>query len=364
MVGNTRYKQIPSTKIKAWVERNFPDHKLRKNGEEYCIKNPFSGGDGYKFNINIEKAVCHDWRSDDWAGPVNSITNRRNCSFLNFVKIYLNCTYSEALRNVLGASDDVSQYLRSGHNNNAADVVPQCSVTLPPGVEKLSLSKDKQSAILIRWLQSRGYESEDIDKYDICSFGMDAYWPYYEFGELVYWQSRSMMRKIFRFPDINIIDVSGKIIGKTEGSKGDFLYGFDECEMSNYVIITESIFGQYTIRDQSLASGGAALTSNQLKKLKILNPRKGIILSPDNDSAGIKSIIQNHKILKDLSFPVYYSLPPMIEYIEDGKSKYTKDWNELFTGPKLSKPEIRKIHDDNIKSLNIININKLYSLLQ
>jgi len=362
--SKSKYKKLPPSNIKRWIEYHFPDFKPRKDGEEYLINNPFDGDTNHKFNINVEKAVCHDWRSDEWAGPVNPTTNKRNCSFINFVKLYLKCTYQEALRTILDASDDIDSYSKPSNADDIRGTTEKFPVTLPHGVSKLSNSTDQQAKILIKWLQSRGYELQEIDNYDLLHLGMDVYWPYYEFDILVYWQSRNKMRKAFKFPDVNIYDNNGTIIGKTDGTKGDFLYGFDECQSASYLIITESIFGQCTLGEQTLASGGAAITENQLKKLKILGPRKGIILSPDNDKAGVKSLLSNYQLIKNLGFPVYFSLPPKITYKNnDGESSITKDWNELITGLHLTRPEIRKIHDDNIKPFSYTNINKLYSFI-
>ena len=190
------------------------------------------------------------------------------------------------------------------------------------------------------------------------------YWPYYEFETLVYWQSRNRFNKVYRFPDVSVFDKkSGATLGETEGSKGDFLYGFDDCDIASYVTITESIFGQYTLGQQALASGGASLTPSQVGKIKILGPKKGIILSPDNDSAGVKSMIHNFRLLQPLGYPIYWSLPPKLEYQSGDKKKYTKDWNELVQELKMSRHDVRQIHDKLLKKMTIPGLAQVYSLL-
>lgn len=337
-------KQLPEAKIRAWLVKHFPDHRQRKDGEELLICNPFTHDTDYKFNINPSKASCHDWRGDSWAGPVNPGTGKRNCSFLKFVKLYRKCSYAEALREVLGTSVDLKSYLRPEHRLTDQKAVPTVVVALPTGTERITDSQhDPQARLLAAWLKSRGYSEADIDKYDLYYLGMEVYWPYFEYDELVLWQSRARFNKWFMFPPSDGHD----------WSKGDFFYGFDEAEMASFVIITEAIFDQYTLGDQALASGGAALTKRQISKLRLLGPRKGIILSPDNDQAGLDSIIRNYSILKALGCPLYYSIPPKIEYMKDGRKCYTKDFNDLVQYCGMSRTEVRQLHDDNIEKLSI-----------
>lgn len=351
------FKKLPSAKIIAWIENNF-DYKTRKGGSEYLICSPFDHDTGYNFNINPENGVCHDWRGDEWAGPINPETQRRNCSFIKFVRLYRKCTYREALKEVLGTATDLSSYMRPEGRVTAQEAKKKVAVALPDGTELLATSKDPQAAILKKWLGTRGYSEDDIEKSELHHLGMDVYWPYYEFDTLVYWQSRSRLNKRFKFPDVEVVDGKGNVIGVTEGSKGDFFYGFDDVEAASYVIITEAIFDKHTLQEQSLASGGAILTDKQIGKLKILGPRNGIILSPDNDVPGLKSIITNYTLLKPHGFKILYSIPPKLEYAKDGEKRITKDWNEIgqyvigFGG-------VRALHDERIKRLTTQELVKL-----
>lgn len=353
------FKQIPESRVVAWIERNF-DFKKRKGGAEYCINSPFDGDAGYNFNINPEKGVCHDWRGDEWAGPINPETGKRNCSFIKFVRLHLKCTYKEALQEVLGATEDVSGYMRPEGRVTDREAKKKVSVALPDGVRFLAESKDRQASSLRKWLGTRGYTPEGIAKNELCYLAMDVYWPYYEFDTLVYWQSRSRLNKRFNFPQLEIYDEFGKVVGITDGSKGDFLYGFDDIESASYLIITEAIFDKNTLGEQSLASGGAILTENQIKKLRILGPRNGIILSPDNDKAGIKSLVTNTVLLERQGFKVFYSLPPKIKYEVDGEEKITKDWNELGQFV-VGFENVRQLHDEQIKPASKKNLVELRS---
>lgn len=355
------FKKIPSAKIAAWVEQNF-DYKTRKGGSEYTINSPFDSDIGHNFNISPEKGVCHDWRGNEWAGPANPETGKRNCSFIKFVRIFRKCSYRDALKEVLGTSADLSSYMRPEGRVTDSEAKKKVAVALPAGTELLATSADPQANILIKWLATRGYTPDDIEKTELHHLGMDVYWPYYEFDTLVYWQSRSRLNKRFNFPDIDVRDKKGNIVGETEGSKGDFLYGFDDVESASYLIITEAIFDKHTLRDQALASGGAALTPRQVGKIKILGPRKGIILSPDNDKAGIKSILENHSLLKE--YKLFYSLPPALEYVDrDGEEKKTKDWNEIGQFV-LGFDKVRGLHDERIRKLSTTELVRLRRQLQ
>ncbi len=344
--------KIPPAKVVAWIKANFPDCKSRKDGQWYHINSPFLADTKWHFGIKSDGSLCHDWRSDEWSGPISPKTGKTNRSFLNFVKIYKNISFQEAVSEVLGVQVNLKDLF--GHGDDEIPEVVEYSINLPGGVEELAGSNDRQAKLLIDWLKSRGYSLEDIAKNKLHYLGMDVYWLFFEYGDMVYYQSRNRFNKTFRFPDVDVRDVAGKIVGKTVGSKGDYLYGFDDCESHGSIAITEAIFGQYTLMEQTVASGGATLTQTQINKISLLAPTKGIILSPDNDEAGVQSIIDNYQKLKALKYPLYYSLPPKIKYEKDGKKKLTKDWNELVQYLKMSREEVCQIHSKNIKSLRSI----------
>jgi len=355
------FKRIPAANIVRWIENNF-DYKTRKDGQEYLICDPFTGDNKFKFNINPEKGTCHSWHGDEWAGPVNPKSGKRNCSVIKFIRVLNNCTYKEAISELLGDSGEVSDFMRPGHRDHALEEVGKLNVSLPKGLQLLAGSEDVQALILINWLMTRGYSYEDIEREQLYYLGLNVYWPYFEFDELVYWQARSRMNKRFLFPSQEEYDKQGNIIAKSEATKGDFYYGFDDIEFASYVIITEAIFDKNTLGEQCLASGGADITANQVNKIKLLDPKKGIILSPDNDSAAIRSILRNRQRLEQLKYPLYYSIPPKLEFEQEGTKSYTKDWNEI--GQKvLGFDKVRQLHDSRIKKLTMSEVIKLQKML-
>jgi hypothetical protein len=336
--------KIPANKIVAYISSKF-EAKPRKNGEEYVINNPFVYDTGFHFNVNPEKGVCHDWRGDEWAGPINPKTGKRNCSFIKFVSLYEKVEYGEAIKIILG-----SDYITFRTEAQKLPVIKE-QMELPKSAVPLTTSTYGEKPMLMRWLISRGYDENQVAEHSIHHRGVEVIWPYYEYEELVYWQSRSRLNKRFAFPSSEMFDDDGNVVGKREFGKGDFLYGFDQVDHGTYVIITEGIFDKNTLGPQALASGGALLTSNQINKLKLLNPKKGVILAPDNDTAGVQSALTNHAKLRQSGLSAYIALPP----------DYVKDWNELITERHISKAQIRLMFDERIQLLNPITITKLRS---
>ena len=334
----TEWFKPSADQITAFVTANFPEAKPRKGGIEFRINNPFDGDTGKHFNIGTNGFV-HDWRGDEWAGPPNPRTGKRTCTFLNFVRLYLGCSYHDAIRAVAGTGTIPSlKRLMS-----VPDTLEKALVALPVGSEPLWLSSQKLAAqTVLSWLYSRGIDDNMVKVHGIHHVGTDVVFPYFEFSQLCYWQTRSLVNKVFRFP-------SQELYGVT---KGQFLYNFDHIEPASYLVVVEAIFGCHTLGAQTVASGGAILTPTQVKKMKLLGPRDGIILGPDNDIAGIKSICDNAREMDGLGYPLFYSLPPMLPYVdEDGTTKLTKDWNELVTKLHWSLPDIRSAFEKAIVPL-------------
>lgn len=326
-MAKLKFKPKPH-QISEWIETNF-DFRTRKSGSEYLICNPFDGDTGYNFNISPEKGICHDWRGDEWA-------RGKSRTFLRFVQVYRNCSFTDAVKEVCGKGVSLKAlYAKIAKEKQEEEEEQQYDISLPPESSKLIDSQDSLNGkILINWLKNRGIGLDAIERYDLHYHAMYVIWPYYEFGSLVYWQERDRMNKMFRFPP--------EQVGVT---KGMFLYGFDMVEPCQYIIINEAIIDSMTLEDQAIASGGAVLTPMQVKKIRALNPEEGVILAPDNDLAGLKSLVSNYKLLSPYC-RVFYSIPPKIKIKSD---KYTKDWNDL--GKVMPWNDIRKVFEDNIKPL-------------
>ncbi len=325
--------------IESWVISNFPDHKTRKNGSELVINNPLVYDDGYHFNIALDDGgACHDWRGDaQWVG-YDKHGKVRKCTFIRFVQLYKRISYSEACKLITGIyaipkkRDEIEQTVQS--------------LELPKHSEYLATATGGLAIGARAWLHSRCISDSMIKRYNIMIAISDVVWPYYEFDDLVYWQSRSMLNKSFNFPPISVG------VGKS-----DFLYGFDNVNQGTTLTIVEAIFSAFTLGGSTVATGGASLGPSQVKKVQFLNPVDGIILAPDNDKAGLSSILSNMLPLN--RFKLFYSIPNKIV-----NGVKIKDWNELFTDAKLSKREVLDMFKDNIKPLDIQNKFKIMDELK
>jgi hypothetical protein len=333
---------IPPDKITAWVYKYFPDCKPRKGGDELRINNPFDGDTGYHFNVSIIKASVHDWRGDSsWVGFNPNTGKLQHRTFIRFVQLYLTqqrgrCSFPDAIQDVLGASSGARALFKWQKTRLLPEEKEAISLALPEGATEFGQSQPKLVAGLVAWLASRGVDSKKINKYRIMYSGLSVVWPYFEYDQMVYWQSRSRLNKTFRFPP--------ESVGVT---KGQFFYGFDQIEPASFVIIVESIFNCLTLEDQCLASGGASLTETQVKKIRLLGPKDGIILAPDNDKAGISSVLHNAALLQQLNYRIFYALPPIVKLSDNTMSN---DWNDLVKVAGIT--EIRKTFEKSVKPFN------------
>jgi hypothetical protein len=282
----------------------------------------------------------HDWR-----------TNLYDMGFVSFVKKYKNIDFKEAMKEIFG--DGV--ILRP--TSRAEKIVipkPVELIKLPEGSKPLASASGVSSQIVKSYLYNRCITDKDIEKHKIHYNGSSAIFPYYEFDELCFWQSRDILNKKFAFPST---DKHG--VGKT-----DFIYGFDLATESDTIIVVEAIIGSISIGNDCVASGGAVLETKQCRKIKLLNPKR-VILAPDLDYAGIMSIFNNNNILSQYC-EVWYAIPKMGLEFEGGK---LKDWNEydkIMGGHDRNSP----CHDyimDNAQKLtpkNIIYLRKLADSLK
>jgi DNA primase len=321
--------------VAEWMRINFPDAKTRRGGQEFVINNPFNGDTGRHFNVSVRGV--HDWRGDEWAGG-------KSRTFIRFVQLYRNCSFVEAVKEVCGkdVSIDAIYAKLAARKSDDEPTGTQYDISLPEGSELLIDHKDSLNGrMLISWLNSRGLSEDLIAQYKLYYHSMNVVWPYYEYDSLVYWQERNRLNKSFRFP--------------SNSNKGLFLYGFDMVEPSDYIAVTEAIFDSLTLGEQCVASGGAILTSAQVRKIRALNPVNGIILAPDNDDAGIKSVASNYKLLRPYFNRIYVSIPPAIEH----KDGVTKDWNNLICEIKMPRDEVRKTFENSIRLLSQTDVVQL-----
>lgn len=284
--------------MERWLNINKIDHRVGTK-DQIRICNP-DGDTKFCMAICKSKALVHDFRPDH---------EQYDGTFIRFVSKYKNITIQESINEVCGNN---IMYADSIREEDEEEVVENI-IELPNGSISLrDESESKIKKIVMNYLiNERALNEEAILQANIHYLGTSIVVPYYEYGMIVYWQLRKFMTKMFQFPP------------SSDKTAGDFLYGFDNIEPCSLAIIVESIFNVLSIGSDCGATGGAALKDGQIKLLKILNPQQ-IILAPDNDSAGVASVVKDYLALKKGNWEIFYCLPP---YSSDPKSQM--DWNDM-----------------------------------
>jgi DNA primase len=307
--------KLTREQIENWVAAHF-QYKRHSNGRQLSINNPFTNDKDHHFWISTvasslrngpQKGVIgywvHDWTNHGF-----------NSSFIRFVMRYKKVSYYKAISEVSGKDKNSIQALlrsekarRLQEKQEEIDDKKEFEVELP--LSKV-LSEDngtKARQIAYNYVKGRCISDEVIESARLYYTPTSIVFPYYEFENIVFWQERDILDKIFRFPDS----------GKTGLNKTDYLYGFDNMEPHSDVIIVESIFNCLSVGNNCVATGGAILAGKQFQKLKALLP-KTVILAPDFDNAGLRSLKSNYFSLRD-KFKLLYAIPP----------EQDVDWNDL-----------------------------------
>lgn len=335
--------QITPAQIERWVARHFK-YKKRSYGKQLVINNPFDGDNGYHFWISLErrKSKKHPDRINYWAHDFRPGHKSHDGSFIDFVKKYKRIDYFQAMAEVVGgvatlrdqmrqAAREVGEIEEEEEEERELDL-PPASRSFTEGTETLAFRA------AVNYLRSRRVSLEMALDYKLYYTPSSIVFPYYEFGLMVYWQERSILEKAFNFPDQS----------KTGKAKTDYLYNYDNVEQPDgTVAIVESIFNTISIGDDCVASGGATIAGNQIKRIRALRP-KMVILAPDNDKAGIESLKDNFYLLKN-DFKLAYCIPPGT----------IKDWNDMDQAH--GRGAAREFFEANIRLLTFPTIVQLLS---
>lgn len=307
--------KLSPDQIERWVARHFK-FKRRSHGNQLAINNPFIDDDDYHFWISTKEDVLTNGPRKGakgyWVHDFRPGCHQYDGSFLNFVRRYKNITFFEAAADVCGGDAksvrESFRQIRAGLQNiKEEESEVETIIELPPlSVSFSEKNNTKLREISLNYLNKRRVSENLAIKYGLMYTPSSIVFPYLEYGLLVYWQERSICNKRFNFPD----EV------KTGLRKTDYLFNFDNVEVSSDLIIVESIFNSISVGDNCVATGGATIVGNQVRKIGYLNP-KNVILAPDHDEAGLKSLHDNFFELKD-KYPLAYCLPPK-----------DVDWNDL-----------------------------------
>lgn len=317
------FRPSPS-QIISWVAKNFPNHRSRK-GSELMISNPL-GDSGHHLQISTTKGLVHDWRPG---------YQQYDGSFLRFVQQYRGISFSAAIKEVCGGTINIRDiFRRAARVEEPEEPNEIVDIKLPSGARPLWECDGPIFQIAKNYLSSRGITARTIQQWRLHSDGTNIVFPYYEYDGLVYFQTRDILNKRFSFPDERT----------TELHKSDFIYGFDMAEPFEPIILVESPINALSIGPGTLATGGADMTGGQVKKLKLLAPSL-VILAPDGDKPGVKSMRKNFFLLQRAGFTIHYVLPIDAD----------NDWNDMLQSGNSPSEYIKNNHRP-------LNISKLAQL--
>jgi len=298
--------------ILTWLKKHFDDYKVRKNGVEVVIANPW-GDSGKHFNISlVEKEIGtgKDKRKGYWVHDWRPGHQEHDGSFFRFVSDYKNITYRDAVKEVCGIAIDPRTFFNK-ENETEEKLPEEVEVALPNSARSIADESDSTAYnMAVNYLKSRAITLEEAKQAFIHYDSTSIILPYVEFGVVVYWMRRSLVGKIFEYPE--------------GSSKTEFLYGFDNAEPGDPLIVVEAAIDSISIGPGAVATGGATISKRQVRKARSLNPSV-VILGGDNDQPdargirpGVNAVLDNYELLRPY-FEIYFAFP---------KDPY-KDWNDL-----------------------------------
>lgn len=308
------------TQMENWLKKNGIEYKSFDTQFRVC--NP-DGDVKYNMAISKTEALVHDFRPNH---------QQFDGSFLGFVAKYKEISFREAIDEVCGKDHKIV----SEKPQVEEDEIIEDEIELPKGSLPLRDKKDtKIWKMSMNYLvNKRGLDVKTIFRANIHYLGTTIVVPYYEYGMIVFYQSRQQVDKKFEFPK------------SSKKSAGDFLYGFDDVEPYSEVIVVESIFNALSVGPGCVATGGAKLKDGQIELLKILSPSE-IVLAADNDDAGRVAVVKDYmKLNKIFKCPIYYCLPPFNKNEDE-----QEDWNDM----KKNKIDVRKYITDNKIKMTMMN---------
>lgn len=338
--------KLTPEQIELWISKNFK-YKRRKDGDELLISNP-DGDTKFRLHIStVYKPLKKKHNTDGsliyghWVNDYRPNHQQYNGSFVNFVKKYRGISYFEALKEITGTNAktlrDQLHHVRISDKPDEVVEDKSDDIALPNSYSFKDNKEHKLREIALSYIKNRAIKEETIINHQLHYTGSTVVFPYMEYGSLVYWQERNIIEKVFNFPDEKVTGLK----------KTDYLYNFDNVEQPcEYVIVVESIFNCLSVGDNCVATGGSTIVdgSMQLRKLIALRPSI-VILAPDNDDAGRKSLKHNYFILRSHFPSIAYCLPPT-----------EADWNNIDQIDGVG--AARRYIENNTKRLSIVTLGR------
>lgn len=311
-------KKLPkptAEQIELWVRSNSISIKERYSSSrgQKCllIDNPAVPGDsGFHVGVFPESCRVHDFRPNmaDFNGD-----------FVKFVALVNGYRWIDAYYAITGNNaaslEELTKMatirLNEKQKIEIKEEKEEAQIRLKDGYKPINKNPDSICKMVISYLNKRQITLEEAIEFNI-HYGVNSIcFPHYEYDELVYWQIRDTLSKRFEFPT----GLSGQM----------FLWNFNNMQSMGDIFVTESIFNALVVGKDAVSAGTAKMSREQILKIKSMQPKR-IILCPDNDDAGISSILHNFFAMeKEAVFKaanhnrILYAIPP-----EEGT-----DWNDF-----------------------------------
>jgi len=318
--------KLTSQQIEKWIASQF-QYKRRSHGRQIVINNPFDADNDYHLWISTTETPLKKGPRKGQMGywVVDHRPGKFKGSLFKFIMEYKKCSYSQAVSELTSArGKDLKHLLRQ--NRQEEKEIPESTIKLPAFSKLISVeSKELANAAALNYLHGRAIIDEVLTSALLHFTPVSIVFPYLEYGEMVFWQERELLNKRFLFPDEHATGLA----------KTDYLYGFDNVEPKEDVIVVESIFNCLSIGSDCVATGGATISGKQPQKFRALLPRY-VVLAPDGDKAGRQSLVKNYFLLKD-TFKLGFCLPPDPDL----------DWNDMDSlhGPGTARSYIERKSD-------------------
>jgi len=308
---------IPPSYIKGYLEAKLPDSKVA--GNEYRVCSFLTEDDKYKLYINLDTGLWTDFKAHDSGNLYKLISMLENISYSAAKKMVAKQLWDQGI--VFSDSDGVEDRLAIVSVDQESSIHEELRNFQE--IPKIVTGADHPTVRAAhRMIQQRKLPR---DKFMVCLEGRyrdRLIIPYFDVtGEMYYFQARSLNDS-----DIKYLNPGSKDYGV---KASELLYPFEI--KTNYVVVTEGPIDAIVLQSigiNATSTQGSFLSTNQARRLA---GRRTVVLSYDNDDAGMAGMKQaREKLLECLHGKLAWVAPP----------KRFKDWNDFVAS--TSKKEARE----------------------
>jgi hypothetical protein len=186
----------------------------------------------------------------------------------------------ENLQTQMEAFKFIDTFEEADYIETQLELLDKPRTMLPESFKLLRFADDTMGRLAVEYLEGRGLDVRKLSRLGVgyCSRGRyvgKIIMPFYEKGNLVYFQSRKFLGIGIKFDNPTIDDVG---IGKSL-----LIYNVDALAIYNTIAVVESVINCWTLGDQTIGISGKVMSKYQLQKL-IKSPVKNFIIFFDPDA--------------------------------------------------------------------------------